>query len=74
MLHLTVIWHFFIKKKTGDWLNHLVLPIIGFVIIAYVWISLDPASKTLGLSWLAVGLAYYLILHFVLKRDTQLNM
>lgn len=74
VLHLTVIWHFFIKKKTGDWLNHLVLPIIGFVIIAYVWISLDPASKTLGLSWLAVGLVYYLILHFVLKRDTQLNM
>ncbi len=49
MLNLTIIWHFFYKKRTGNVGRHLILPIIGFLIIAYVWFNLDSLSKTMGL-------------------------
>lgn len=44
------------------------MPIMGFIVIFYVWISLDVTSKTLGTWWLAIGVVYYLFLAFVLKR------
>jgi len=71
VLHVTVVVHFFIKKKTGQFIRHLILPIVGFVIIAYVWISLDMNSKILGFSWLAVGVVYFIVLKFVLKREIK---
>lgn len=75
LLDITVIWYFFIKKKTGKIVKHLILPAIGFIIIAYVWISLDPASKIMGLTWLTVGIVYYLILYFGFKRkDAEIDL
>jgi len=71
VLHFTVIWHFFYKNKSGNVVKHLILPLIGLIIVAYVWINLEGAAKTLGLIWIAVGVVYYLILAFVLKRDVK---
>lgn len=68
ILNLAVIIHYIIKCKSRDYLRHLLLPIMGFTVIFYVWISLDVTSKTLGTWWLAIGVVYYLLLAFVLKR------
>jgi len=59
VLHITVIWYYFFKQKERSWkgiLNYVVLPLIGLIIIAFVWASLNPDAKTLGLIWLGVGL------------------
>ena len=71
VLHVTVISHFFIRKKSGNFVKHLLLPAIGFVIIGYVWLNLDANSKILGFSWLAVGIVYFIVLKFVLKREIR---
>jgi amino acid transporter len=68
VLNLSVIIYYIFKCKSKDYFRHLLLPILGFLVIFYVWISLDVASKTLGLWWLAIGVVYYLFLIFVLKR------
>ncbi len=39
ILHVTVINYFIIRKKSNDYFNHLFLPIVGLLIIGYVWMS-----------------------------------
>jgi len=55
MLHLSVIVHFMWYQKSRDWLWHLLVPLIGFVIIAYVMFNMALAAKVAGIGWLVVG-------------------
>ncbi|MEH7299693.1 APC family permease [Neobacillus drentensis] len=72
-LHLSVINYFVRKQKSKDYLNHLVFPLIGFVIIGYVWFNLDPTSKKLGFVWMAIGIIYMIYLKLA-KKDSTLNV
>ncbi|KYD09826.1 APC family permease [Saccharococcus caldoxylosilyticus] len=69
-LHASVINYFLRKQGSKDYLNHLLFPLIGLVIIGYVWYSLDPLSKKLGLIWLAIGLVYLLFLKLTNKDSS----
>lgn len=73
-LNLSVIVLYYVKKKgessleTGsipNWkptgishLRYLLLPLIGFLIIIYVWISMDKLAQIIGTSWLVIGIVY----------------
>ncbi|MCM3766284.1 APC family permease [Neobacillus niacini] len=72
-LHLSVINYFMRKKQSKDYVKHLILPIIGFIIIGYVWINLDPLSKQLGFIWLGIGIVYLIVLK-LMKKDTGLKL
>ena len=74
VLHVTVVWHFFIKNRDGKVFTHLVLPLLGFIIVGYTWISLDPASKIMGVTWVIVGIVYYVVLHKVMKKNVDLEV
>ena len=75
LLNVTVIYHFFVKERTGRVIRHLILPLVGLLITAYVWVSLEPQAKILGLIWIAIGVVYYLVLYFGFKRrDTSLEV
>lgn len=37
-------------------------------------ISLDPASKTMGIIWVVAGIAYYFVLHKVMKKNVDLEV
>jgi amino acid transporter len=63
-LHLSVINHFFFRQRSGDWLRHLVFPLIGLAIILYVLYEMDRAAKILGACWVVIGAAYYGILAY----------
>jgi amino acid transporter len=62
LLHLAVINHFFIRERSGDWLRHLVFPLLGLAIILYVLYEMDRAAKILGACWIAIGALYYGVL------------
>ncbi|MEK4028179.1 APC family permease [Pseudobacillus sp. FSL P4-0506] len=72
-LHLSVINYYMGKQKSRDYVRHLILPLIGFIIIGYVWFNLDPLSKQLGFSWLGIGILYLLFLK-IKKRDMSLDI
>ncbi|GEN35215.1 APC family permease [Aneurinibacillus danicus] len=73
-LNLSVVWLYYVKKKgesplklgsTPNWrptgirhLRYFVLPIIGLLVILYVWISMDKLALLLGTLWLVVGIVY----------------
>ncbi|MEG1826407.1 MAG: APC family permease [Gordonibacter sp.] len=73
LLHVTVIGYFFVKKRDGRWVAHLVSPLLGMLIIGYTWWGLDVPAKVLGLIWIAVGMGYYLVLRYVLRRNVKLG-
>ncbi len=73
-LNLSVIWLYYIKKKGEaplhlfeqvNWkpfgiyhLRYLVLPALGFAVIAYVWSGMDKFAFLLGTVWLIIGIAF----------------
>jgi amino acid transporter len=54
-LHASVVVHFRAGRRSGDYLRHLVSPVLGFTVIAYVLWNADRAAKLGGAAWLAVG-------------------
>jgi len=83
VLNFTVFWHYFVKRdksldptedRTKLVLKYVVLPVIGMLIILAVWISLGWDAKILGVCWLVIGLAYYLILTKVMHKSAKMDI
>jgi amino acid transporter len=74
LLHLSVIGHYFIRRRSGDWLRHLVFPLTGLSIIVYVLFEMDRAAKTLGACWIAIGILYYGVLALRSKKPVALEI
>ena len=56
LLHVSVVSHYLLRRRQRTWGLHLVVPAIGFVIIAYVLVNADVHAKVGGLVWMVVGL------------------
>jgi amino acid transporter len=74
LLHLSVVNHYLIRQRSGQWLRHLLFPLIGFLVIAYVLYEMDNSAKIMGACWIAIGIIYYLVLTVVLRRSTALEL
>jgi amino acid transporter len=73
LLHLSVINHYLIRRRSGDWLRHLIFPLIGMLIIVYVLYEMDRTAKYLGLGWIAIGVLYYAVLTVWIKKPVALK-
>jgi amino acid transporter len=62
LLHLSVINHYFVRERSGEWIKHLLFPLAGLLIIAYVLYEMDRSAKIIGACWIAIGGIYYLAL------------
>ena len=54
-LHVAVVVHYVVRQHSRDWLRHLVVPVLGFLILLYVVINANIAAQTLGFIWLGLG-------------------
>jgi amino acid transporter len=70
VVNLTVIKHYFFDKGEKNVINNFVLPLIGFVLTAWLWTSLSGRALTIGLIWLAVGFAWLLFMTRGFQRPT----
>ncbi|MFI6266673.1 APC family permease [Micromonospora sp. NPDC051006] len=55
VLHVSVVVHHLIRRRSRNVWAHLVMPAVGFVILAYVVVNANIAAQRLGLAWLALG-------------------
>jgi amino acid transporter len=62
LLHVAVVVHFIVRKKSRDYWKHLAVPVIGFGILLYVVINAQVAAQTLGFTWLGIGLVVMAVL------------
>jgi len=75
VLHLSVIVHFTIRQKSRQVVAHLLCPLIGMSVIAYVLTSMDPLAIKAGIAWLALGAVYLFIRSRVFKdKSTTLEL
>ena len=72
ILHISVINYYIRKQKSTNYFGHLVLPAIGFLVIAFVWFNLDPMAKKLGFIWLGIGVLYFIYLKYI-RKDVNIN-
>ena len=63
LLHLTVINHYWRRQKSGQFVRHLLCPVIGFVIVAAIMYNMGVDAQKLGLIWIALGLVYLFFLN-----------
>ncbi|TCO54259.1 APC family permease [Actinocrispum wychmicini] len=73
LLHLSVAVYYLIKRRERTYGMHLVVPAVGFVIIAYVLYNADTPAKVGGLIWLAIGVILLLV-RKAMGRDTTINL
>ncbi|TAN02123.1 MAG: APC family permease [Rhodanobacteraceae bacterium] len=70
LLNLSVPVYFWLRRgeRTRP-LRHIVMPLCGFAIVAFIFIGFDRTTFLFGAAWLAVGLAIGL-----LRRQTSLPL
>ena len=74
LLHLAVINHNVVRGGSRRWLTHLVVPLAGFAVIGYVLYEMDAAAKIMGAAWLVIGILYFTVLTFFLKKPAALDL
>jgi len=60
-VNLACFWQFTITRQQGyqtKFLRDTLLPIIGFLFCALIWVNLNIIAKTVGGIWFAIGLTY----------------
>jgi amino acid transporter len=62
LLHVSVIVHYLVRRRSRDYLRHLVFPLCGIVILGYVVIKAKVAAQAVGLTWLGIGLVVMVVL------------
>ena len=73
LLHVSVIVHYLGRKKSKNYLLHLVVPVVGFLIIGYVLLNADAAAKIGGIVWLVIGLGVYLYFRWSGRKTPALG-
>lgn len=71
-LHISVVFHFMVRKRSKQWFRHLVSPTVGFAIVAYVLINAEDNAKIAGLIWMAVGLVALVVVKLQGKPPSAL--
>ena len=71
VLNVTVVNHFIRRQGSKDYLRHLVFPVVGFVILAFVVINAKIAAQVLGFIWIAAGVVVLLVFK-ALHREPEL--
>ena len=62
ILPMSVVVHFIVREKSRNWARHLVVPVIGFAVAAYVLINAQADAMIAGTVWMAVGLVLFVVL------------
>jgi amino acid transporter len=70
VLHVSVINHYMIRQKSKQFVRHLILPIIGFLVIGYVIKGMDITAIKLGVVWIFIGAVYLVIITKVFKQSS----
>jgi amino acid transporter len=71
LLHLSVMAFFLWQRKSTDWLRHLIVPVVGLAIIAYVLVEAETNAKIAGICWMIGGVVLFVTLR-AMGRSTDL--
>jgi amino acid transporter len=65
ILHISVIVHYVVRKRSGNLWSHLVVPLIGAGILIFVIINANILAQWVGGVWIGVGILILIGLYAV---------
>ena len=71
VLHVSVVVHYVVRQHSRDWWRHLAVPVIGFLILAFVVVNAQVAAQTLGFAWLVIGIVVLVVLLVTGRRPSM---
>lgn len=75
-VNISVILEFYIKrneKKGGHFFSNLISPLLGIAVCAYILAGMDEIGKTVGVSWLVLGLLFLAVKTRGFKSSIKLD-
>jgi amino acid transporter len=55
LLHLSVLWFYAVRQRSKNYLLHIAVPTLGFIIVGYVLLNAGIHAKIGGAIWMTVG-------------------
>jgi amino acid transporter len=55
LLHLSVLWYYAVRQQSKNYLLHIAVPILGFLIVGYVLLNAGTHAKIGGAVWMVFG-------------------
>lgn len=71
-LHVSVIVHYKMRKKSSDNLRHVIVPILGIALLTFVVIKANVAAQRVGIIWAILGVLI-LVVQFIRGKKPQLS-
>jgi amino acid transporter len=68
VLHVAVVWHYLIRRHSRNLVAHLLLPAVGFAVLAYVVVNANVAAQRLGFVWPSLGVLVLIGLYTAGRR------
>ncbi|WP_157248018.1 APC family permease [Nonomuraea typhae] len=68
LLHVAVVVHFLVRRRSGNLLAHLVVPLLGFAVLVFVVYNANVHAQLLGFAWLGLGLLILIITYAAGRR------
>src|SRR5262249_33872778 len=62
-LHVAVVWHYLVHRRSRNLFAHLLMPATGFAILAYVVVNANVAAQRLGFAWIGLGVLVLIVLY-----------
>jgi amino acid transporter len=72
LLHISVICHYAVRKKSKHYFKHLISPLLGLTVIGYVLYEMDALAIKVGICWLLIG-GIYLFFRSKVKHDKPIS-
>ena len=67
-LHVSVVVHYMIRRRSGNVFAHLLMPTIGATILGLVVVNANVAAQRLGFVWIGLGLVVLIGLYAAGRR------
>lgn len=74
ILNVTVIIYFIYKKNSKMYFKHLIFPLIGIIVIGFVWLHLNQSAIIVGIAWIIIGIFLLFITRKYFNRDIHLKI
>lgn len=71
ILNASTIYYFVFKKKSYNFLTHILSPIIGIGVVGYIWSGFETYTIIIGIVWALIGVGIY---YLAKMRGQQVNM
>jgi amino acid transporter len=69
-LHVAVVVHYVFRRRSRNLFAHLLMPLIGFAILAYVVVNANVAAQRLGFVWIGLGVLVLIVLYATGRKPT----